>query len=468
MQINLICIYVIFNHIKSRFYRIQTQPIKTQTKKRKIKMETQKYYVTQIKMEEYLTINKTGNVNLCPTYQRPPVKAWCKPPMQNAGLSTIFENLPFPPIHLRIIEGELTDEEAKTGKIEFSKLKLEALDGQQRTLFYLRTRDNEVLPTDEELSPETQCIKGKLFNQWKDEEKAKFLNYRVNVYVYPELSDDQASELFARINSGNIKLTAKQSLRGLILPQLRILQNLINHPALSGFAITDRETILIQVIESMTAEKPDYKDQKALIKRFAGIEITEPMKLNIMNKLDSLKKVITSSGDDDPNKTAIKRMSKRIHTTGLIVSLPAFVNELQVNNVIRFFNESGKEASTNRKTYNQAATQDTASTANILTRKQTLEKIINEPVRQTITEVHKPAPATDASAAKHAADAEYAEAEKAKAKKALDAKIAEERRAKQEAQKDIKELAEQEREESKKSAFLKRKEREEAKRNKNK
>jgi hypothetical protein len=398
-------------------------------------MENSKYYVTQIKMEDYLTINKTGKINLCPTYQRPPVKAWTKPPMQNAGLSTIFENLPFPPIHLRITDGELTDEEIKTGLIKFENLKLEALDGQQRTLFYLRVKADEVTPTDEDLSPEAQSIKNKLWSQWTDEEKSKYLQYPVNVYVYPELSDDQASELFARINSGNIKLTAKQSLRGLILPQLRALQEQINHASLSTFAVTDRETILIQVIESLTSEKPDYKDQKEMIKRFANSEIKDETKTKITAKLENLQKIITLTDEDDPNKIAVKRILKRIHVTGLIVSLPETeLTELQKNNIIRFFNESGKDASENRKTYNLASTQDTASTSNILTRNRILITIIHEPVRAT--QIHAPAPTTDATTTKHQADAEHAKTQQQQAQALTDARI-QANKAKQQAKADM-------------------------------
>lgn len=170
-------------------------------------MKTWQINKTVFKVSDFLSWQKSGNLDLTPPFQRRSV--W-KKGAKSYLIDTIVRGLPIPIIFIR---------DKQTNDFSLEPLR-EVVDGQQR----LRTLITFIAPKYlKDYDPEKDDFKvskshnkdlaNKQFNELDKDVKQLILDYQFSVHVLPaEISDRDILQIFARMNSTGTKLN-RQELR---------------------------------------------------------------------------------------------------------------------------------------------------------------------------------------------------------------------------------------------------------------
>jgi len=160
---------------------------------------------TQYRVSDFLSWQRSGTLNLSPSFQRRPV--W-KPEAKSFFVDTVIRGLPVPLIILRERRSDIS-------RLEPVR---EVVDGQQRlrTLFayinpnllkdYNPRRDSFLL-----LPEHNEKYAGLPFNDLPQEIQQATLDYEFSVHILPAGTDDrEILGIFARLNSTGVKLTPQE------------------------------------------------------------------------------------------------------------------------------------------------------------------------------------------------------------------------------------------------------------------
>lgn len=146
-------------------------------------------YQRVVELYEYYT---QGKLDLSPIYQRNNV--WDEN-MQSYLIDTILRGYTMPPIFIRAIVCNIT-----------KKTKYEVLDGQQRLTTIFKYIDDK-FKVKRMHNPENSEV---VFSDLSDKKKTVILNFEVSVMDVSDTAETEIYELFARLNSNNIKLNNQE------------------------------------------------------------------------------------------------------------------------------------------------------------------------------------------------------------------------------------------------------------------
>ena len=160
---------------------------------------------TQYKVSDFVSWQKSGSLNLSPSFQRRPV--W-KTGAKSYFVDTIVRSLPVPIIFLREQKSDLRNLEPTR----------EVVDGQQRIRTLLSYIDTSLLQDFKESrdsfvveSVHNSDLANKGFWQLDDELRQRILDYEFSVHVLPRGVDDRdILQIFARMNATGVKLNAQE------------------------------------------------------------------------------------------------------------------------------------------------------------------------------------------------------------------------------------------------------------------
>ncbi len=163
---------------------------------------TLKFEIESKTVAEFRSMNASGQLILCPEYQRQVV--W--PERAKVSLmETILLGFPIPEIYLSY---ETTAEGEQTVSV---------VDGQQRLTALLDFLDNKYTLDELEDNDLREHFEGALFRELPDEVRKEFFQYRFPIRRLSNLDDEFVRAVFARVNRVNMVLTA-QELRNALLP----------------------------------------------------------------------------------------------------------------------------------------------------------------------------------------------------------------------------------------------------------
>lgn len=145
----------------------------------------------QFRITDFIAWRDAKALKLNPEFQRGSV--W-SPAARIMLIDTILRDLPVPKIFIR----------SKIDKITKSSIK-EIVDGQQRLRAILDFADDKIT-----LSKRTKEFSGYKFSTLSDELQEKFLSYPLAVDQLINAKDEVVLDIFARLNSYNVKLNAPE------------------------------------------------------------------------------------------------------------------------------------------------------------------------------------------------------------------------------------------------------------------
>jgi len=129
-------------------------------------------------------------LQISPKFQRRPV--WLESE-RSALIGTIFSKLPFPEIYVH----------HQTNPGDGSEKHI-VVDGQQRITSILMFIDGEIaLPVNDDWN-------GEYFNDFEDDDKEEFWNYKIVVRGLSQTNDAEIRDLFTRLNTNNIALNDQE------------------------------------------------------------------------------------------------------------------------------------------------------------------------------------------------------------------------------------------------------------------
>ena len=168
-------------------------------------MEKWKISKVQYKVSDFISMRRSGGLDLSPSFQRRPV--W-KKGAKSYLIDTIIRGLPIPIIFIRERKTDLKTLEPKR----------EVVDGQQRlrTLFafinpsllddYNPSRDDFKIK-----KTHNKELANLAFNDLNNNIKQSILDYEFSVHVLPSSVDDrEILQIFARMNSTGVKLNPQE------------------------------------------------------------------------------------------------------------------------------------------------------------------------------------------------------------------------------------------------------------------
>lgn len=150
--------------------------------------------ITNYAALDLLLWQEQGSLELSPKFQRRPV--WSSG-AKSYFIDTILRGFPVPPLHVRLSEGA-------------SGVRREVIDGQQRlrTLFDFYEGRFRL-----KRSPESPWS-GKPFGELDEEAQTRLKLYSFQAYQYQGISDELVLEIFARINTYSVALSAQELRNG--------------------------------------------------------------------------------------------------------------------------------------------------------------------------------------------------------------------------------------------------------------
>lgn len=160
---------------------------------------------TQYKVSDFVSWQKSGSLDLSPSFQRRPV--W-KTGAKSYFIDTIIRSLPVPIIFLREQKSDLRSLEPTR----------EVVDGQQRIRTLLSYIDESLLQDFDESRDSFTVeyvhntdLAGKTFWQLEPEFRQRILDYEFSVHVLPRGVDDRdILQIFARMNATGVKLNSQE------------------------------------------------------------------------------------------------------------------------------------------------------------------------------------------------------------------------------------------------------------------
>jgi len=160
---------------------------------------------TQYRVSDFLSWQRSGTLNLSPSFQRRPV--W-KPDAKSYFVDTVIRGLPVPLIILR-------EKRSDISRLEPVR---EVVDGQQRLRTLFAYIDASLL---KDYNPRTdgflllpehnEEFAGRPFKSLPPEIQQSILDYEFSVHILPAGTDDrEVLGIFARLNSTGVKLTPQE------------------------------------------------------------------------------------------------------------------------------------------------------------------------------------------------------------------------------------------------------------------
>lgn len=199
-------------------------------------------------------------------------------------------------------------------------------------------------------------INGLKYEDLSESMKDSIKNYSITIYVYDDITDDQMSDIFFRLNNGK-SLTAIEKTR-VKAKSLEQIQNVANHNLFSevltdkAFAKYTNEDIVIKSFIMLKEQEPCL-DTKVLSGFVENTEITdkEVENLNsIFDRIQNVRKMILD--DEDYGLSIRKKVAKKVGTRIHLVTLTKFfrdhkIADKKMRDFLEFFFGEAKKCSVN-------------------------------------------------------------------------------------------------------------------------
>lgn len=291
-------------------------------------------------------------------------------------IDSVLREYPIPPIFTI-----KTEEKIKVKSKEVSIY--DCIDGKQRSTTFKLFMENAFKL--EGLEPIIQSdgseidINGLTFEELDEEMQDAIKSYTLTVYYFSDITDDEVAEMMSRLNNGkvltgteNARIKAKQLDTIKELASHNLLTNYLTEKAIKGYV---NEDIVIK-FALLLSEQTELSN-KNVREAYETYNFGESICSSIIDTMDFTLEAIEDSTD---NKKIIKRMTSKANLiTILYVAHEYLVNGNSdvsefADRLAEFFN--GTEGATISADYNDACTNGTMRSANVLTRNDEFYKYV--------------------------------------------------------------------------------------------
>lgn len=291
-------------------------------------------------------------------------------------VDSVLREYPIPPIFTI-----KTEEKIKVKSKEVSVY--DCIDGKQRSTTFKLFMENAFKL--EGLEPIIQSdgseidINGLTFEELDEEMQDAIKSYTLTVYYFSDITDDEVAEMMSRLNNGkvltgteNARIKAKQLDTIKELASHNLLTNYLTEKAIKGYV---NEDIVIKF--ALLLSDQTELSNKNVREAYETYNFGESTCSSIIGTMDFVLEAIEDSTDD---KKLIKRMTSKANLiTILYVAHEYLVNGNSdtsefADRLAEFFN--GTEGATISADYNDACTNGTMRSANVLTRNDEFYKYV--------------------------------------------------------------------------------------------
>ena len=234
-------------------------------------------------------------------------------------IDSMLRGLPVPPMY--------ANKNTETGVLDF-------LDGKQRSLTIIKFLNDEFelvgLQPFEDENGNLIDINGLKFSELPEEMRDTFRTYSLTVYYFEDMTEDEISEMFSRLNNGqvlkNIEKTRAEA------KSFHTVKELGSHPVfdemLSAASIASygNEDIVIKTWIMLNNDKPslDTKDVRPIMK---DAEITTEQADQIKEIFDKIMEVHTEILNNETMEDKLKaKIAKRVYTKTHFISIVPLIN----------------------------------------------------------------------------------------------------------------------------------------------
>lgn len=291
-------------------------------------------------------------------------------------IDSVLREYPVPPIFTI-----KTEEKIKVKSKEVSVY--DCIDGKQRSTTFKLFMENAFKL--EGLEPIIQSdgseidINGLTFEELDEEMQDAIKSYTLTVYYFSDITDEEVAEMMSRLNNGkvltgteNARIKAKQLDTIKELASHNLLTNYLTEKAIKGYV---NEDIVIKF--ALLLSDQTELSNKNVREAYETYNFGESTCSSIIDTMDFVLEAIEDSTDD---KKLIKRMTSKANLiTILYVAHEYLVNGNSdvsefADRLAEFFN--GTEGATISADYNDACTNGTMRSANVLTRNDEFYKYV--------------------------------------------------------------------------------------------
>lgn len=325
-----------------------------------------------------------NRVNADRPYQRELKTHWLNKEVMDKFINTILNGWPLPSFFAVVNNEDNT-------------ISIDLIDGKQRlsalnrvfTDKYIYTGSEKSAPEDSfEILPFDDLI-NKPFSLWNDKYTKLFLDYLLTFVNCFDMSEDQQSELFFRLNKGGILLSGLEASRGKIIGKLNQYTSGLNHETWKGYKRNEKEAIILQTLNYMECKESSNFKSRELIKWFMAYIPTKESIETLYTKVCLLDKILLVGCEGW--EAAGKRLSKKIHIQTILSTLTGSeIPEDSSLSLLSFFEQTGESRSDVRIEYNEACHSNTASSENIVIRVNCLTKVLSNDNTCKAKEIIKP------------------------------------------------------------------------------
>lgn len=283
-------------------------------------------------------------------------------------IDSVLREYPVPPIFTIKTEEKITVRNKEVSIYD-------CIDGKQRSTTFKLFMENAFKL--EGLEPIIQSdgseidINGLTFEELDEEMQDAIKSYTLTVYYFSDITDDEVAEMMSRLNNGkvltgteNARIKAKQLDTIKELASHNLLANYLTEKAIKGYA---NEDIVIK-FALLLNEQTDLSN-KNVREAYETYNFGESTCRSITDTMDFVLEAIEDSTDD---KKVIKRMTSKANLITILyvaheylVSGNSDTGEF-ADKLAEFFD--GNDGATISADYNEASTNGTMRSANVLTR----------------------------------------------------------------------------------------------------
>lgn len=291
-------------------------------------------------------------------------------------IDSVLREYPVPPIFTIRTEEKITVKNKEVSVYD-------CIDGKQRSTTFKLFMENAfkleglepiILADGSEID-----INGKTFEELDEEMQDAIKSYTLTVYYFSDITDEEVAEMMSRLNNGkvltgteNARIKAKQLDTIKELASHNLLTNYLTEKAIKGYA---NEDIIIKF--ALLLSDQTELSNKNVREAYETYNFGESTCSSIIDTMDFVLEAIEDSTDD---KKLIKRMTSKANLiTILYVAHEYLVNGNSdvsefADRLAEFFN--GTEGATISADYNDACTNGTMRSANVLTRNDEFYKYV--------------------------------------------------------------------------------------------
>ena len=292
-------------------------------------------------------------------------------------IDSVLRDYPIPPIFTI-----KTDEKIVVKSKEVSVY--DCIDGKQRSTTFKMFMENEFSLTG--LEPIIQAdgseidINGLTFDELDEDMQDAIKSYGLTVYYFSDITDEEVAEMMSRLNNGKV-LTGTENAR-IKAKNLDTIKELASHNLFMEY-LSDKqirgyanEDIIIK-LALLLSEQTELSN-KNVRSAYETFEFGDSITKSILDTMDFTLEAIEDSTD---NKKIIKRITSKANLiTVLYVAHECMVEGMTVDQyaekLAEFFD--GTDGATISADYNDACTNGTMRSSNVITRYDELYKYMME------------------------------------------------------------------------------------------